>query len=158
MYKAFFLIIFLLGFNTLVNAQSPKVELFAGYTNVNSEFSPGLNGFTTSVNGSVTKNVGVVADFSVVSRNGSTGYLALFGPRYSFRTSSKVTPFVHALFGAIGPDAAFAMNFGGGIDVKLSKRFSLRAIQADFIQLRNGANSTNTARISTGIVFNFGEK
>lgn len=158
MYKALFSIIFLLAFNTLANAQTPKVELFTGYTNFNTEFNPGFNGFTTSVNGAVTKNLGVVADFSALYRKGSGQYLALFGPRYSFRNSSKVTPFVHALFGAIGPDPAFAMSFGGGVDIKINKRFSFRAVQAEYIQLRNGANSINTARVSSGIVFSFGEK
>ena len=160
MYKVFILVIFLLLFSTVTNAQSsvPKVELFTGYTNVNTEFNSGLNGFTTSVNGSVSKSIGIVADFSAIYRRGSGEYLALFGPRYSFRNSSKVTPFVHSLFGAIGPEPAFAISFGGGIDIKISKRISFRAIQADYIQLRNGGNSINTARISSGIVFNFGEK
>jgi len=160
MYKALISIIFLLAFSTVTNAQSsiPKVELFTGYTNFSTEFNNGFNGITTSVNGNVSKSIGVVADFSALYKRGSAQYLALFGPRYAFRNSSKVTPFVQALFGAIGPDPAFAYGFGGGIDIKINKHVSFRAIQADYIQLRNGANSINTARVSSGIVFNFGEK
>lgn len=158
MYKAIISIVFLLVFASFAKAQVPKVELFTGYSNLHTEFGRNLSGFTSSVNGNISKSVGVVADVSGLYSNGSGQYLALFGPRYSFRQFNKVTPFVHSLFGAIGPEPAFAMAFGGGLDVKVNKTVSIRVIQADYIQLRTGGNNVNTARVSCGIVFNLGRK
>jgi hypothetical protein len=160
MYKVLISFLFLLMFTSFANAQSgvPKVELFTGYSNLHTESGNNLNGFTASVSGNVSKSVGVVADVSGVYSNGAGEYLLLFGPRYSFRQFNKFTPFVHSLFGAIGPDPAFAMAFGGGLDLKVNNTISIRLIQADYIQLRTGSNSVNTSRVSCGIVFNLGKK
>jgi len=160
MYKAFISIFFLLIFSSFAQAQSsiPKVELFTGYSNLNSEFGNSLNGVTTSVSGQLTKSVSAVADISFYSKNGSNATLLLFGPRYSVRTNSRFTPYFHALFGGVAPIGTFAMNFGGGVDYKVNKNISLRLIQADYVQFRNGAGTLNNSRISTGIVFTFGNK
>jgi hypothetical protein len=64
------------------------------------------------------------------------------------------------LFGQNSGDdeTAFAAGFGGGVDVRLSERISLRAFQADFILTRfdgqNIASDTQKiVRVSTGFVF-----
>jgi opacity protein-like surface antigen len=76
------------------------------------------------------------------------------GPTFKFRNASKVEPFVHALAGAAHTrfdvetvrDVAgsplrnsfdtsstdFAAGIGGGLDIRLGDRFSLRAIQVDY--------------------------
>ena len=56
MYKAFISIFFLLVFSSFAQAQSsvPKVELFTGYSSLNSEFGNNLNGVTTSISGQLT--------------------------------------------------------------------------------------------------------
>ena len=76
----------------------------------------------------------------------ATSYSYLFGP-VIFQSKGRYKPFAHALFGqnSIGTnlsnvkvggigipgltvsDTAFAMAFGGGVDVKLSGRIALRA-------------------------------
>ena len=45
---------------------------------------------------------------------------------------------------------------GGGIDIPISARFSLRAIQADFINTQTFSASQNNLRFSTGLVFRWG--
>ena len=58
--------------------------------------------------------------------------------------------------------SAFAMTAGGGLDVRVSKRFTLRPIAADYMLTRfNNLVTGNTAnqnglRLSAGIIFTFG--
>jgi hypothetical protein len=160
MRKLIFSIFFLLLTSSFALAQNsvPKIELFTGYSHLQFEKSGELNGITGSITGNVTKSVGLVADVTGLYSRGNGSYLLLFGPRYSFRQFGRVTPFAQALFGGIAPDAAFAMSFGGGLDLKVNKHISLRLVQADYLQLRNGGSTLNSARVSTGIVFNIGSK
>lgn len=94
------------------------------------------------------------------------------GPRYTLHTR-RVAPFAEALFGAAHasdsyfPQGAsystnatsFALNVGGGVDVELSRRFAIRAVEARF--LRTGfpdgsTNEQNHLMIGAGIVFKLG--
>ena len=59
---------------------------------------------------------------------------------------------------------AFAMAVGGGLDWKLSKRFSFRPVSVDYVLTRfpsfltaNNQNQ-NSIRASAGIIFTIGEK
>ena len=95
-----------------------------------------------------------------------------------FSSSSRFTPFTHALFGighrnlketlSDGTDdftdgtTSFAMELGGGVDYKLNNRFALRLFQFDYnpILLRSRTinsiafpnRTLNGVRISAGIV------
>lgn len=97
----------------------------------------------------------------------------LFGPRYSFRSRTRLVPFgqflvggVHgfdALFPGSGPSVpnpdAFAFAAGGGLNVNISRRFGFRVVQADYLQTQlpnDGNNRQNHLRISGGAVFRFG--
>ena len=105
-------------------------------------------------------------------------YTFLFGPHVSFRKISRATPFVHWLLGgARGParttpaecptgspckvstssDTFFAGDFGGGFDVRVGPRFSVRAIEADYLY-DNFHSGQAHAQISTGITFNLRPK
>ena len=59
---------------------------------------------------------------------------------------------------------AFAMAVGGGLDWKLSKRFSIRPVSVDYVLTRfpsllTGNNQNqNSIRASAGIIFAFGER
>lgn len=97
-----------------------------------------------------------------------------------FKNNSKerrVKPFAHALVGvgiskaklndsfcreALGTscpsefsesETAFSMAFGGGLDVRASKRVSFRVFQVDYNPLRKNGETTNNVRFSFGIVF-----
>jgi hypothetical protein len=91
-----------------------------------------------------------------------------------------MTPFVHALFGgnhlsadasvvtgAAASETAFAMAFGGGVDVKLAHHFGLRLGQFDYLYTKHCGNTgggcvlgvgtappahQNNFRFATGIV------
>lgn len=89
----------------------------------------------------------------------------------------KVKPFVHALvgagvirsklndsfcqeaFGTACPsefrdsETAFSMAFGGGLDIRASRRVSFRVFQVDYNPLRKDGATTSNVRFSFGIVF-----
>ena len=111
----------------------------------------------------------------------------LFGPRFTIRTASAFEPFfevnfggarvsltchsdaqqcVNATNGATFSKTAFAMTAGGGFQVKLSKKISLRPLQAEYLYTRFGNNcpltacndnrNQNSFRLKSGIVINWG--
>jgi len=106
--------------------------------------------------------------------NGSTdstgvGY-ALSGLQYKWH-NEKWSPFVRGFLGAanISPDCChgmqwrFAAGGGGGIDLGLSRRFSWRLVQADYIYssyphifASNHSEGWNSVRLATGLVINLG--
>lgn len=99
----------------------------------------------------------------------------LFGARYSLHNVRMFMPFAQLLgggahaTGAFAPGStgypgsanAFAMTAGGGLDMKLSNRFAIRAIQGDYYltKFANGVNDhQNNLRISVGLILRFGNK
>jgi hypothetical protein len=186
----------------------PKVELFLGYTHlgtVSNDTVPGnrmvgLNGGSASVAFNLNRYIGLVADIGgyddsqlqltgtganeplVVSSSG-TAYTFLFGPRFSFRNSTRFTPFAQVLVGGVHASdvtisgctgtsctplpaqTALAMTAGGGLDIRLTRHFSIRAVQAEYMMTRfadvavgstGAATTQNDLRLSSGLLFGFG--
>jgi opacity protein-like surface antigen len=110
----------------------------------------------------------------------------LFGPRFTYRNSSKFEPFFEVNFGGTRASLtckstaadclseagsgtysrnAFAMTVGGGFQIKISKKISLRPIQAEYLYTRFGNscaavactynNNQNSFRLKSGIVLNW---
>ena len=50
-------------------------------------------------------------------------------------------------------DTGLAMAFGGGIDVRMSRRVSIRAIQVDYNPTRLGGSTQHNVRFGVGLVF-----
>lgn len=113
----------------------------------------------------------------------------VFGPRLTFRNSSPFRPFFELGFGgdrlsasckstaytclsAVGGGTysknAFALSVGGGFDIQLSKKISLRPVQAEYFYTRfgnncalavcNNNNNQNSFRLKSGIVIAWGSK
>jgi len=60
--------------------------------------------------------------------------------------------------GAAKAGAAFAGNFGGGLDLRATSRFSVRLVEADYLltTFDNGSNNhQNNLRISAGVIVHF---
>ena len=183
-------VVCLLGFASLfalsAQAQDERktIDVFAGYSYVRANpATSGADGF--SLNGgsaSIAYNfkswLSGVADFggyhnTNILGSGVDGTLStyLFGPRVSYHRFHRVTPFGEVLFGvahtgssllATGNDQnAFAMAVGGGLDYRVSSRFSIRPVKVDYLLTRFDefnnptAQSQNNLRVSTGIVFRF---
>ena len=130
-----------------------------------------------------TPNFGLVLDGSGHFRGGTTppnlangsndstgvGY-ALGGLQYKYHTD-KLSPFVRALVGAanISPDCchgtewSFAAGGGGGLDLSVTPRFSIRLAQVDYIYSNyshifasNHPTQWNSVRLGAGVVFSLG--
>jgi hypothetical protein len=160
-----------------------RFELYGGYEyfriNVNSNVSGLPPSLTFNGNGGggdflyeVNHWFGVLGDVSGAwatnaSRQGAL-IPYLFGPRASFLRRGKVVPFVQVLFGGVATSSGiqrigwqnnFAMTAGGGIDIRVSKHFSVRPVQAEYFLMKipDGLNNRqNNFRYGAGLVFRFG--
>jgi len=132
------------------------------------------NGFEAEFNQNVTRHIGIVTSFSGTYAN--SGYLdrrsgktfnarvqrydLLAGPRYNWRPDG-VTPFVHALFGIshvradfddrTRSDTAFAMAFGGGLDVHAGEHVDVRVVQVDYLPTFFNGSRQDNLRASAGV-------
>jgi outer membrane protein OmpA-like peptidoglycan-associated protein len=113
--------------------------------------------------------------------NNDSAYTIQGGPIFRYPTSEGITPFVHALAGAVdlgGPNAepfvahastwGPALTVGGGLDYDLpfwNHHLALRLFQADYEYFHvnygpivgfGGRANVDSARLSTGIVWKFG--
>lgn len=149
---------------------TPKAEIFGGYQYTRFDGGVNANGWDTSLTGNLNHWFGIAADFSGAykSQNGVSfnNYTYTFGPVVSYRHNETFTPFAHFLAGGFrasaafsglsGSDNGFAMMFGGGVDVKATKRVAVRAIQFDWLSLHsNGFSDNNNMRISTGLLLRY---
>jgi hypothetical protein len=190
---------------------TPKVEIFLGYSRfgtfsnkvVDGNRIVNMNGGSASVAYNFNRWIGLVADVGgyddsqlVLTGTGANqpltvnssgkAYTYLFGPRLSFRNTTRFTPFAQILVGGIHasevdasgcigtPDCialpaqeAFAAAAGGGLDFRLSRHFTLRPVQAEYLMTRfavvgygspGTAATQNDLRLSSGIVLAFGGK
>jgi len=147
-----------------------------------------LHGFNASVTHYLKGGFGITGDFSWNTGKESAPnplggtidtkiqvYNFLGGAQYKFHRTGRFSPFVRALAGAantrvtldvtgLSSDSAsttdFALALGGGLDVRVNKRFAIRAFQVDYnpIFLSNGNPlGFNTVadnwRFSFGVVF-----
>ena len=148
---------------TAFAADVPGGDVFGGFSINHSSFTGGSvtsYGWQGSAAFNVQKSVGVVADFGGQYKNGGHAYEYLFGPRFNARMD-KVTYFGEALFGGVsgGGSKAFAMGYGGGIDVKAGEKLMVRAIQVDWIpQHFSGVWLKKDVRFGFGVVMPFGKK
>jgi len=164
--------------------ETPKTELYGGYEYVRYYANPRINGVPTSeslgangISGQVAYNtnnrfglVGELSGYSLARKGRDTTYQVsyLFGPRVSLRRH-VVTAFAQLLLGGVwaadgvilGPVNAFGMTAGGGIDLKVSRYFSVRPLQVEYFMTKfpDGANDRqNNFRFGAGIVLRLGKK
>jgi hypothetical protein len=93
---------------------------------------------------------------------------ALFGQTHSSLSAGVTVPILGGISQTVTSANAFAMAFGGGIDIGLSRHFAIRAAQLDYIRtsfnsvdaLASGlstdsGNHQNSFRYSGGVVWRF---
>jgi opacity protein-like surface antigen len=146
--------------------------------------SLGLNGWDASVAFNGNKWLGFVADFGGYYGTLDTSYSyppgvkswadisihsIMVGPKFTLHRGA-VAPFVHALFGyarikarELGDDyveSDFAMALGGGLDVNLSSRVSIRPAQLDLFTTKSATTGgfADHFRFSTGFVLKLGKR
>jgi hypothetical protein len=128
--------------------------------NVNPMF--GLKAEFTGAGIGDLKQTSTTGTGTAVTRSGNF-FSYLFGPQITSRKNARVQPFAHLLFGgaysnvyanvtttgatasAEGGKHAFAMAFGGGIDVKASKHIAIRVGQFDYFMTRFSGRGVSTS-------------
>jgi peptidoglycan-associated lipoprotein len=168
-----------------------RAELAFGYTYLHSNAPPGgcgcfnLNGgnatFAWPIKAGIFAMAGdvTVAHAGNISSTGDSLTLSTFtaGGRFIPRLKhTPLQPFGQVLAGLAyssgtlvqgsntgtgNAGAAFAANFGGGLDLRATRRFSVRLIEADYLltTFDNGSNNhQNNLRVSAGIVVHFDKK
>lgn len=163
----------------------PRWEAFAGYSYVryrqltagNPITSDNFHGGSAAITYNAYDWLGLVAELGGYHTESAVGvptdeniWTFMFGPRASFRNSTRFTPFGQFLFGGtMGgetlntngiTEGSFALTVGGGLDVALTKHFSYRLVQTDYF-LTSFANPKQTVpqnnlRVSSGIVVRWG--
>jgi opacity protein-like surface antigen len=151
---------------------------FNGNTVLFDEKYQSYNGFYAEFNQNITRNVGIVTSFTGTYDtsdyvNLKTGrvfpasvqrYDLMIGPRYNWRLSG-VTPFVHAMAGithmrvnfddTLSPvrkaDTAFAMAFGGGLDVHAGEHIDIRVVQVDYLPTFFNSTHQNNIKVGAGV-------
>jgi hypothetical protein len=153
-------------FTTVASAQEiPVADVAVGYSAivVAQGLSPTANGGSGSVALNVNNWLGAVGDFGLYASPFASGLGAgtyTFGPRVSYRHWGRFTPFAQALVGGVRyANNGFAFGSGGGADVGLDRgrRFALRP-QVEYFGFRANGSTTNTVRVSLGIVFHIGKR
>lgn len=138
-----------------------------------------FNGYTQ---GSGLKQKLIDNGYNVTGNVSGNVFTYLFGPQFK-KHSGKFQPFGEALFGAAHSNAyaniyniehglksgssnnnAFAMEFGGGLDIPLTKTIQVRPVEVDYLYTRFGVNGTsyvgsqNNFKYTAGVNFTFGGK
>jgi hypothetical protein len=143
---------------------------------------PNMLGGSASVAFYFNHYFGVVGDFGGYNFTGQPKgfseqiYTIMFGPRFTFRKDRRYSPFAQALFGGgrviinegapQGGESSFVAIFGGGLDIRVSRHFAIRAVQIDYVMTHFANTSVspsipatqNDFRVSAGIVFRPGRR
>ena len=156
--------------------QYSAADVAAGYSylhvgGVDGSTGTNMNGGSGNVGLNVSNWLGLVADVGVYHASpagvGLTTSTYTFGPRVSYRSTSRVVPFGQFLLGgahfaasyagASATSNPFAYSFGGGADFPISNsgRVSLRP-EVDYVGFHENGTTENSVRISAGIVFHLG--
>ena len=161
--------------------ENDKAEVFGGYqyTNLSDSIATkrlSSNGWNAGFDYYFSRCVGIKADFSGAYATDNTAsaqpfnvrnYTYTFGPVFSAGTDKRFNPFGEFLFGGYhetlagypNSNSSFAMLAGGGVDLKVARHFSVRAVEVDWLYTRPPSAAVflkaNSVRIAAGVVYRF---
>lgn len=163
--------------------QHQEVDLAVTYATEHSNLTSGSNfwrqGGGAELSAEVFHGFGIAANVTgthVKDINNSnvplTTITATFGPHYTW-SRRKLAVFGQGLVGeSRGIDGVFpsstgalsewnslALQVGGGVDLRVSRHFAVRPIQADWIRTQfpnGGTNVQNSVRLAAGVVLRLG--
>jgi hypothetical protein len=129
-----------------------------------------MNGFDVAVTlPHIYQGLGITADASGNYATTLEQYNYFIGPQYKWEFS-RFNFIAHVLYGRAQtrvrqPGSTFtepsdrqrSIALGGELDVPISDRFSVRAVQADYIAASVFGSNRNSFRVSTGLIFRFGK-
>lgn len=179
---------FILFFSSITFTQEvPKYEVFTGYSFIRMNEFTTYNGLTVALTRNFNKSFGIVTEVggysdskdesftfgntSIRDKSSSKLLTYMVGPKFSIRSSSRLTPFGQALVGGYRISQksswqvngsffeskyvlnSFASALGAGLDVNVNKRIAIRPAQIDYLFLRKTNNES--LRVSSGVSFKF---
>ena len=164
-------------------SQNAVFEIGLDYTFFHANAPPGqcgcfsLNGGGGTLMVNAPHGISLLADLSAAHANNvdaTTQNITLFnylaGPRYSYETSHRLTPYAEVLAGGstehsnytyVQDVSAFAASGGLGANIVVSKHIRWTILEGDYIYSRlpnNVNNRQNDLRLVSGIVFRFGSR
>jgi len=167
----------------LDRGQTAVMEIGLDYTFFHANAPPSQCGcFSLNGGGGIlvvnaSHGISLVADLSAAHANNvnaTTQNITLFnylaGPRYSYRTSHRFTPYAEVLAGGstelsnytyVLDVNAFAASGGVGANMILSRHTGWTILEADYLYSRLPNNSNNhqsDLRLISGIIFRFGPR
>jgi len=170
---ALVLLVTLLVPGILSAAEAPRIQFFGGYTRM--QFDSKVFGFndTTGLNGgtiggafNLAPYFGIKTQISIETGPNVRSRDWLIGPQGMY-SKWGILFFGHVLFGTaetrihvpnvVEEDHARAEQFGGGVDIPISERFSIRAVQVDYLHSKQLNVDQNDVKFTTGLVFHLGK-
>jgi hypothetical protein len=156
----------------------PAIDVFGGYSYL--RFDSKTLGFANQLNlngGNIEvalpdlyEGLGAVIDVSGHSTTEMEEFNFMIGPQYTYEWKG-IRFYGHGLFGKardrlrqpgttqLEPShLGKAVAFGGGVDLPLKGRFSVRPIQADYLITSEFGSTQHNLRLSTGLVYRFGKR
>ncbi len=169
------------------NGRLTPTALYTGLHEPNNPFAvaSNFNGWDAEAQYNVNHWLGIAGDIGghsgepITASRGKTlsglpnetAYSLLVGPVISFRNDSRLTPFIHVLFGfdraslststisgvslplstsaTTFTDAAVAL--GGGLDFKISRRLAVRLVQIDDLETTHNLNKFYDSAFNTAL-------
>ena len=153
-------------------AEAPRIQVFGGYTRMQFDSKAfgftsdtGLNGGTVGAAFNLAPYFGVKGQISVETGPNIRSRDWLIGPQGMYSKWGMLF-FGHVLFGkaetrihvpnVVEEDNARATVFGGGFDIPIAKRISIRAIQVDYLRSNQLNVEQSDVKFTTGVVFHLG--
>lgn len=166
----------------LLAGSAEAASLFGGYSNLRVE-GANLHGWGMAVTwplaSSVRLTVEITGQRGLVQGETLAELTVMAGPSLAFRRGRRLSPFVHAKVGlvrsrrevdvfgvAIGPDGVcdgscpsqtgFGAEAGGGLDLRIDDRWTVRLAQVDYRLTRLEDDESDRLRLSAGLLFTWG--
>jgi outer membrane immunogenic protein len=159
-------------------ASQLHVDIAGGFTAIHANEGPANCGcfwmyggsgelaVTNSHNISFVTTVGYTSQTNINNLDRNLALLTVMeGARYTYDHGQRITPFGQVSVGVAHTDSnyridngisRFAMAVGGGVDLHVTHRLSLRPVQADYLfsTVPNGQNNfQNQLRLTAGLAF-----
>ena len=152
------------GFEVSGNYQFVRINPGGGVSGSNCQGAAGTAAYN------LNNWLGVVGDFGGCKVTGLPSGASfhqlnyLFGPRLTYRSYGRFTPYVQSLLGGVhatagvsgfgsASDSSFGLTIGGGADFAMTRHLAVRAIQVEYLYTRFGGATQYNVRIQSAIVY-----
>jgi hypothetical protein len=168
------LVTFLVFSTSLISAaEAPRIQVFGGYTRM--QFDTKAFGFTsdTGLNGgtiggafNLAPYFGIKTQITIATGPNVRSRDWMVGPQGMYSKWGMLF-FGHVLFGkaetrihvpnVVEEDNALGTTLGGGVDIPIAKRISIRAVEVDYLRTKPLGIEQNDVKFTTGVVFHLGK-